>query len=366
MTNYLQVHGGNIYEEARRLGVISKSVLDASASLVPFPLPKTLQKCLQNALATNCLRNYPDRSHFDLRRSIGKCHNVNPEMVLPGNGAAELFTWAAREASISGLNCLPSPGFSDYERALRCWNADYIHVSLPLKWSKEIPQVFPLRPQGNVLWITNPHNPTGHLWSKESIKELLNDYKLVICDEAFLPLVPNGEDQSVIPLIENHRNLIVIRSLTKLFGIAGLRLGYAISTSNRLSQWQRWRDPWPLNSLAIEAGCTIMNDQKLLQGWTSKIHSWVKKEGAWFRSHLKNIKGISSHPSSTNFFLIESQKSLIPLRKELEKEHILLRDCRSFKYLNEQWLRISLQERINNQRIINSINRILKESPLKP
>ena len=365
MNNKIQIHGGNIHEEARRLGFNTSDLLDASASLVPFPLPKELHSCLSEALETHSIRDYPDRSHLRLRQDIGNHHGMDASMVMPGNGAAELFTWAAREAGEHGTSCLPSPGFSDYERSLRCWNAPFINIRLPLEWDKKSPQPFPIAPKTNVLWITNPHNPTGQLWSQSSIEDILNQYKLVICDEAFLPLVPNGEQQSAIPLIHTYKNLVVIRSLTKLFAIAGLRLGYALSSSNRLKKWQEWRDPWPLNSLAIDAGCMIMSNQEFLQKWTYKIHSWIKEEGLWLNSQLEKLQGITPHPSATNFQLIESQHSLIPLRKELEKRKILLRDCRSFKDLNDRWLRISLQTREDNKRIIKEICNINREGILK-
>ena len=119
-------------------------------------------------------------------------------MVLPGNGASELFTWAARDASLNGISSLPTPGFGDYQRALKCWSASYIHNPIPLSWTNSNPQSFPIKPKTHVLWITNPHNPTGQLWSRSSIEKLLTNYKLVICDEAFFSLTPGGEDQSII------------------------------------------------------------------------------------------------------------------------------------------------------------------------
>ena len=184
-------------------------------------------------------------------------------MILPGNGASELFTWAARDAGLCGTSCLPSPCFGDYERALNCWNSPYIHYPLPLSWSDKNPQSFPIRPKTCVLWITNPHNPTGQLWSRSSIKNLLNKYKLLICDEAFLSLVPEGEKQSVIDLTKDYKNLIVIRSLTKFLGIAGLRIGYAVTNADRLFNWKQIRDPWPINTLAINSTKIIMNDSKM-------------------------------------------------------------------------------------------------------
>ena len=108
--------------------------------------------------------------------------------------------------------------FADLQRALRCWSATSRQQQLPLLWDEGFPQPLPDQGEGSVLWICNPHNPTGQLWSRASLQPLLERYALVICDEAFLPLVPNGEQQSLIPLVAEHSNLVVIRSLTKLLG----------------------------------------------------------------------------------------------------------------------------------------------------
>ncbi len=361
MTQIIPNHGGNIYQESRRLGGKERHLLDASASLVPFPPPKGLRRHLVKALSGDSLRSYPDCTYLRLREAIGNWHKIDPSMVLPGNGAAELLTWAARNASEKGNSTLFDPGFSDYARALSCWNGKFNLMKLPLRWSPEKPQKFPATPTTNVLWITNPHNPTGQLWSRASIEPLIENHDLIICDEAFLSLVPNGESQSLIPLVINNPNLIVIRSLTKLFAIAGLRLGYAIGTAKRLEQWQSWRDPWPLNGLASTAGYWLMNDHQTLNKWTKKIHQWLSREGPWLEASLNHFPGIHSHPSSTNFQLIESKSSLIELREMLSRKNILLRDCRSFESLGENWLRISLQTRKNNMRIISAMEEILNQ-----
>ena len=353
-------HGGNLFQEAYKRGSRANNFLDASASLVPFPPPRELREVLIKALASPVITSYPDRTHFALRQSIANWHNVDPDMVFPGNGAAEINTWSAREASCIGLSGLPTPGFSDYQRALKCWEASYVDIPLKLTWSADSPQTFPLISNAKVLWITNPHNPTGQLWSRNSLEPLLNQHRLVICDEAFLPLVPHGEHQSLIPLINKYENLVVIRSLTKLFAIAGLRLGYAISSPKRLQQWYEWRDPWPVNGLAVTAGEMLMNNQQIMRRQMNKIQSWVHTEGPWLHSKLNSLPGILSHPSSTNFQLIESKEPLLEVREQLAKRKILVRDCRSFSTLGPNWLRISLQTRSDNKKIFLSIKDILK------
>ena len=152
----------------------------------------------------------------------------------------------------------------------------------------------------------------------------------------------------------------MIRSLTKLFAIAGLRLGYVISSDQRLHKWERWRDPWPVNSLATAAGLMLMSDKSIHNYWTNKIHNWLLKEGPWLYSKLQDLPGIKAHPSSTNFQLIEGKESLQELRENLAKRKILLRDCSSFNCLGSNWLRISLQTRRNNLRILSTMQDLLK------
>jgi histidinol-phosphate/aromatic aminotransferase/cobyric acid decarboxylase-like protein len=294
--------------------------------------------------------------------------------VLPGNGAAELFTWAARDAAATGLSLLPSPGFADYRRALACWGGSWRALPLPLHWERAFPQPFaapalaapasaagPAAEEASVLWLTNPHNPSGQLWSRASLEPLLARFDLVIADEAFLPLVPGGEVHSLVPLLAHHPNLVVIRSLTKLFAIAGLRLGYALADPQRLARWAAWRDPWPVNGLAALAGQTLLSDRRALEGWLARVQGWVAGEGPWLAGRLRQLEGIEPLPSATNFLLVRGvasgqPRSLEPLRLALEGRHrILLRDCRSFEGLGEGWLRIALLDRRGNRRLLRAL-----------
>ena len=154
-----------------------------------------------------------------------------------------------------GSSLLLAPGFADYRRALRAGQRRCRSSSALRPGTRDaFPQAYPDPIGGSVLWICNPHNPTGQLWSRASLEPLLQRFALVICDEAFLPLVPNGEQQSLIPLVAQHANLVVIRSLTKLYGIAGLRLGYAVPSPSDCSVGPSWRDPWPVNGIALAIG----------------------------------------------------------------------------------------------------------------
>ena len=350
-------HGGNVHQLARRLNRHPRQILDFSASLVPFGPPRSLRRALRRALKDHVVP-YPDPTYQDLREAIAQVHGLEADWVLPGNGAAELFTWAARDAQ-SFTSLLPTPGFADYQRALATWGA--VGRSLPLRlhwgdgpqsWGDALadPQALQsLAPQHTALWITNPHNPTGQLWHRDSLEPLLHSHGLVVVDEAFLPLVPGGEAHSLVSLVPKFENLVVIRSLTKLFAMAGLRLGYALATPARLLRWRHWRDPWPVNGLAAQAGLAVVADQ----AWQQRVWRWLAREGPWLAQHLhRHCPSLHVHPGAANYRLLSANHSLTPLRESLAQQGILVRDCRSFVGLSDRWLRIAVGRRRHNQRLV--------------
>ena len=355
-------HGGNRLAVARRLGCRPEQLLEASASLVPFGPPASVRRSLRRALAGAAIRDYPDRDHQALRQAIAQRHGLEAAMVLPGNGAAELFTWAGRDAAQAGVSLLPVPGFADYQRALACWQGAWRPLALPLRWSGPFPQPFAAPVETDldtaaVLWITNPHNPSGQLWSRESLEPLLQRFAMVIVDEAFLPLVPGGEAQSMLPWVGRCPGLVVIRSLTKLAAIPGLRLGYALADPMRLARWAAWRDPWPVNGLAAAAGVALMADR----AWDRRVQGWLAQEGPWLAAELAQLPGLVPMASAANFLLVRAERagqpcSLNGLRLALEQRHrILVRDCRSFTGLDESWLRLAVLDRRGNRRLLGAM-----------
>tara|TARA_Y100000589_G_C27184633_1_gene642145 strand:- start:1325 stop:2407 length:1083 start_codon:yes stop_codon:yes gene_type:complete len=344
-------HGGNIYFYEKKLNLPITHIIDASASIVPFSVPHFVLNKLHHEINKENFRYYPEKNLYTLREIIGNFHNIKPCCIMPGNGASELITWAGLEASKYKSSTIPIPGFVDYIRALNCWKANYDLKELPMKNLINIKQAFPLKTKSEVLWITNPHNPTGQLWDRKSLEELIKHYKLIICDEAFLSITPNGENESLIPLTKEYDNLIIIRSLTKLFSIPGLRLGYMISSPKRLENLNNLRDPWPVNSLAIQVGIELLNQKNEYKKWTKKIHKWINVEKKWLSNELEKIEPLKVHESSTNFFLIESKNSLFKNINYLEKRGILIRECSSFKSLGNNWARISLQTHHKNKLI---------------
>ncbi|MFO0039360.1 MAG: aminotransferase class I/II-fold pyridoxal phosphate-dependent enzyme, partial [Synechococcaceae cyanobacterium] len=150
-------------------------------------------------------------------------------------------------------------------------------------------------------------------------------------------------------------------SLTKLLAIAGLRLGYALAAPERLDRWSRWRDPWPVNGLAALAGAELLADGEGFARWQTRVQTWTAREGAWLAAQLATIPGLEPLPSAANFLLLHGEGSLEPLRRELEeRERVLVRDCRSFKGLGADWLRLALLDRRGNRRVLGGLRRLFR------
>jgi histidinol-phosphate/aromatic aminotransferase/cobyric acid decarboxylase-like protein len=245
-------HGGNLLWAATLAGCPPSFILDFSASINPLGPPQLLLKAIQENLGA--IVHYPDPSYQRLCLALAQEHQVPPDHVLPGNGAAELITWAARELAQLDWVGVVTPAFSDYGRSLSAFHAKIkefpLELPLPAATSFDPPQP-PLKRGENQLspsfvgivclenigkfrdgekaglLLNNPHNPTGKLWRREEILPYLESFALVVVDEAFMDFLPPEEEQSLISLVQDYPNLVIIRSLTKFYSMPGLRLGYA-------------------------------------------------------------------------------------------------------------------------------------------
>jgi L-threonine-O-3-phosphate decarboxylase len=351
-------HGGNLVWAAAVAGCPPADVLDFSASISPLGPPKSAIAAIVDHL--QAVRAYPDPSYRELRTSLALAHQVPFDWILPGNGAAELLTLAARELSQMKITCLLAPAFGDYLRALKAFNAKVLECLMGdgtwgISDGAEIPfpipdAPFPTSQMG--LLLNNPHNPTGMLLSRQKILPLLEQFGLVVVDEAFMDFVPPQQQQSLIPLVQEYSNLVVVRSLTKFYSLPGLRLGYAIAHPDRLARWQQWRDPWPVNVLASVAAIAALKDTVFEQ----QTHDWLSLAKPLLFDGLAELPGLQPYPSAANFLLVKSEQSGSDLQEKLlQRCKILIRDCLSFPTLGDRFFRVAVRLPEENQRLIEAL-----------
>ncbi|WP_124977473.1 threonine-phosphate decarboxylase CobD [Aphanothece sacrum] len=347
------IHGGNLHWAARQIGCHPSLILDFSASINPLGPPDTAIAAIQEQLTA--LTHYPDPDYTQLRLILAQEHQIPPDWILPGNGAAELLTWAGRELSQQDLTYLFVPAFSDYWRTLKAFGAK-VETRL-LNWQNE---PFCLNLEGvdgkNAgILLNNPHNPTGKLLSCDQLLPLLDQFNLVVIDEAFMDFLPPNEQQSLINKVLDYPNLIILRSLTKFYSIPGLRLGYAIANPSHLQQWQQWRDPWSVNVLAVAAGIAALQDR----AFQEKTWQWLIEARQQLWVGLATFSQLYPFSSSANFLLVETQQSSSQLQTLLLKQsHILIRDCLSFPELGDRYFRVAVRTQQENQQLLEGLTMI--------
>jgi L-threonine-O-3-phosphate decarboxylase len=346
-------------------GCPALDVLDFSASINPLGPPRSaidaIQACIPN------LKAYPDPDYRQLRQALGQMHQLPPDWIFPGNGAAELLTWAGRDLASLDVTYSIAPAFSDYGRSVRSFGGRV--GSMPL-WSEETWQAefdrdsLPLPPIPSLsginagLILNNPHNPTGILWKRDEILPYLEQLALVVADEAFMDFLPPDQQESLIPVIQQCENLIVIRSLTKFYSIPGLRLGYAIAHPDRLQRWQEWRDPWSVNTLAAAVGEAVIGDTEFEQ----QTWNWLSVERSRLVEGFARL-GLRCLQGRANFLLVRSPISSSQLQQLLlQRHHILIRDCLSFPELGDRYFRVAVRTQAENQRLLDALQELIVKS----
>ncbi|MDV3001658.1 MAG: Threonine-phosphate decarboxylase [Chroococcopsis gigantea SAG 12.99] len=325
-------------------------ITDFSASINPLGPPASAIAAMQSAFSQ--VRNYPDPNYETLRAALGQWHNVSPDWILPGNGSAELLTWACRELSSLDHTCLLTPAFSDYGRALKAFSAKIKPYPLIPAEGMSLKLNFPSDSISKGLILNNPHNPTGKLFTLEEITPHLDKFALVVVDEAFMDFLPPAQQQSLIALLPIYDNLIILRSLTKFYSLAGLRIGYALSHPARLSRWQKWRDPWSVNILSEVASIACIRDE----AFQTSTYKWLIPAREKLFSSLASIPGLQPFPGAANFLLVRCRQSCLPLQEYLLRQHkIYIRDCVSFPELGENYFRIAVRAESDNERLVSSL-----------
>jgi L-threonine-O-3-phosphate decarboxylase len=324
-------------------------IVDFSASINPLGPPASAITAITRGL--KALSSYPDPNYSQLCHALARWHRLSPEWILPGNGSAELLTWASWELSHLEETYLLTPAFADYGRSFSTFGVK-IHP-LPLNLGDiDSPLLLDKinRPTG--LLLNNPHNPTGRIFTTKEILPYLEEFALVVIDEAFMDFVSPAQQQSLISMVDKYPNLVILRSLTKFYSLAGLRLGYAISNPGRLRRWQKWRDPWPVNVLAAAAGEAIIQDREFQE----RTWHWLGLTRQALFNALQSVPRLQPLPGSANFLLVRTENSSRQLQEQLLKNHrILIRDCSNFPELGDRYFRLAVRTQIENQTLIKAL-----------
>ena len=342
-------HGGR-YSVANR----DPRIVDFSSNTSPAGMPASVKPLLKKRLGQ--IEHYPDPNSNDLMSGLRKYTGLPESNLIVGNGALEII-YNFCSAFLSKKRVLiPIPTFGEYEAAAKLAGCKIVFFKT-MNLSEHIDSFISQIPSNGCIFVCNPNNPTGTILSKKQLTRIISAAKRKSCfvfvDECFIELVPES-NQSILNLIKKHDNLFVLRSLTKSFGLAGIRIGYAGASKRIIDILQKMKIPWSVNALAQEAGLIAIRNKAHI----TKSKSMIKKESYFLKNRIADIQGFECHASSTNFILIKTRQDSTKLQKRLLKHKILIRDCKSFRGLNNHYIRIAIKSHKDNLKLIRALEAV--------
>lgn len=346
------LHGGLNWTELKYLELDPEKVLDFSVCSNPFMPPSGLKEIFN----TVAIGRYPDSEATEFRQCLSAKLGVAADNMLAGSGAVELIrlialTYFGRGDSVLILE----PTFGECEVACQIVGAKVFkqwaraEEGFELKVGETVDLIRQRRPKG--IFICNPNNPTGQYLSRTEVEMILStcSNSLLILDEAYIAFV-NGSWSS-INLI-SRSNVVIVRSMTKDYALAGLRLGYAVASREIIGSLRRILPPWNVNVMAQKAGVSVLEDSSYLERCKRKIGQAKQ----FLTGELCRI-GFTVVPSKTNFFLVRVGDAKA-FRTALLRHSILVRDCTSFGL--PEYVRIAPRTMPECRRLIAAIQ-VLKD-----
>lgn len=348
-------HGGDIYG--------NQVCLDYSVNLNPFGMPQGVREAIK-AAADHCAV-YPDSQARQLRESLSKEHAVPKDGILCGNGAADLIFLAVFARKPKKAVIL-APTFSEYEQALTGVGCEisYFYLKEEEDFSLD-PEKFAASLDGfvDMVFLCNPNNPTGKVVFNEGMRKILDRCKtlgiFLIVDECFLDFAKEEEAASLIPLTTDYDNLAVLKAFTKMYGMAGVRLGYLISGSRTLLEdMEGLRQPWSVSTLAQAAGIAALREQ----AQPELVRALLERERPFVKTKLEEL-GFHVWDSQVNYLLFSDSHTEADgdLYHRCLQKGLLIRWCGNYRGLKGRFYRICIRERESNLAMFRILTQVLEE-----
>ncbi len=348
------IHGGIDYDEIKSLHLSPGHILDFSTNCNPFGPPPIIKE----AMAAASIGNYPDSEATVLKQALAAKLNIVDGNLVIGSGSTELI----RLIALAYFNAddrilIPKPTYSEYEIACHLAGAMVLYQSLldkpDFRLSVEDTVALICRHHPAGIFLCNPNNPTGQYLTRREIEQVLSaaGESLVILDEAYIAFTENT--WSSPGLLKEYDNLIILRSMTKDYALAGLRLGYAIAAEPVIQTLKRVKPPWNVNTVAQEAGILALKTNAYIEESAVKIN-----ESRDFLIEELSKLGLNVVASRTNFFLVKVNTLASEFRQSLLHRGILVRDCSSFGL--PYYIRIAPRSMPECQKLIVAIKELLQ------
>ena len=354
--NFLPTYqpGRPIEEVARELGLPADSIIKVASNENPFgPSPLAIA-ALQKAVAGVNL--YPDGNAFYLKQKLAAKLGVEPANLVLGNGSNEIIEFVAHALLAPGAGVVVSQFcFAIYPIVAKMFGADVITV--PAKnYGHDLPAMLrAITPKTRIIFVANPNNPTGTLASREEVIHFVNevpDDVLLVMDEAYIEFLDEPLDLS--PLVRSgvRPNLILMRTFSKIYGLAGLRIGYGIGNPGFIAALEKIRQPFNANLLAQTAALAALDDDEHVR--KTRVNNFAGLE--FFAHAFRDLK-LEYVPSAANFILVRVGDGL-GVFAAMQKQGVITRPMAGYQL--PAWIRISVGTPKENERCLAALKTAIK------
>jgi histidinol-phosphate aminotransferase len=344
--------GKPIEEVKRELG-LTDIVKMASNENPLGPSPRAIAAIAGTAQAVNF---YPDGSAYKLRQTLAARFGVDPASVIIGNGSNELVQMLALALLEPGDEVvMPVPTFPRYEPLARMMNA--VPIEVPLKdFRMDIEAMIDRTGSATkIIYLCNPNNPTGTIAVRSEVDRLfarVSPGTLVVFDEAYYEYVTNPDYPDGLDYLKQGFNTIVLRTFSKMYGLAGLRVGYGIGPPQLIDYLNRVREPFNVNSLAQEAALAALEDEDFVQ-----LTRETNESGKKYLYEAFAARGINYVPTEANFIFFDSGRDEKAVFHQMLKEGVIIRGGFGLP----AHLRVTIGTAAQNTRFLAALDKILAQ-----
>ncbi|MBW1996450.1 MAG: histidinol-phosphate transaminase [Deltaproteobacteria bacterium] len=349
--------GKPLEEVQREFGL--KKVVKLASNENPFPVPPHVAEAIEKEIPS--LRLYPDTDSYFLRKRIAECLGVGMENVLMGSGSVELIKMIVRVFLRPGEKVLTAKStFPMFKAAaVECGGRQaVIEVDMDEGYGYDLDRMYEgLASDVKILFIANPNNPTGTMLSKEKLLDFINSVpndKIVVLDNAYQEYVLESETHvDGIDLALNRKNVIVLRTFSKIYGLAGLRIGYGIANGEAISYLSRLRAPFNVTRVGQQAAlASLQNDDFKMR--SAEVNNRNKEV---LFNKLRDL-GMNPVPSHANFILFFPGKDINEVNERLLREGVVIRPLKAFGVPDGMRVTVGFEE--DNDFFIEKLRRVME------
>lgn len=340
--------GKTIEEISERYGV--KDIIKLGSNENPYPPPKSVIE--EIARASNFVNRYPDSSYGKLKRKLSEYTNLEVGNISLGSGAGEILDSVCK-ITLNPLDkvVIPIPTYTMYAFLSMLRDASLEFVETP-NFEVKAGEVIRTAKDAKLIFLCSPNNPTGRTIEREELIKIIEGTNaLIVVDEAYYEFC----GKTMADEVNEYENLIVVRSMSKFFGLAGLRVGYALSNSKIIEALEKARLPFNISSMAESAAIAALGEIT----WFERIRKEILEERK-FIMHEINKLGLDVPPSEANFLLVKLLS--IDMRKFIEglyREGVIVRNVTGVQGLKGNYLRITIGKKEENRKLISAIRKLM-------